>query len=149
MKRLTAGAILALAFLAVPTAARANGPVGFNIGLNFGMTFSACGPCGGCGSGGPPCYGFGPCFAPAYCGLGMAPPSPVYYDAASGMALPYPNPAANYGAAYGYGTPPSGNPPPTPTPPGQAPMPPKTAMPVGFYPQPGYGYSVPAYWYGR
>jgi hypothetical protein len=77
-------AVFLLACAAAP--ARANGPVGFNIGLNFGMTFSACGPCGG----GGPCG----CGAGYYPGGQLAPwylywPMDAHFQVPAPMTYPF------------------------------------------------------------
>jgi hypothetical protein len=131
MKRIIVGTVLTLICLAAPSSAHANG-WGFGYRVNMGFHFSFTPYCCDNSCCPPPCYGFGPCFAPAYCGLGMAPPPAVYYDAASGMALPYQNPAMNFAPSYPYNAAPAG-PPPTQ---------PQATQPVGYYPP--YGP-----WYGR
>ena len=145
MKRLALSAIFTLAFLAVPAQnARADG-CGFSVGIGLNFHFNCYGS-GSCGYGGcgpsPPCYGFGPCFAPAYCQpggcYGAVAPAPYGYPGYPGVA--YGNPAA--GPAYGH----------PPAAPVCAPKaaPPATQQVGYYYPQAGYsGYAVPTYWYGR
>src|SRR5262249_7148626 len=95
MRRLIAGALLTLAFLALPTQSWGNGPFGFgfNICLSGSFAITPAPPCNPC----QPCFGFGPCFAPAYCGMGLPAPQPHFYNAAAGVAMPYGNPAMCYG----------------------------------------------------
>jgi hypothetical protein len=80
-------AVFLLACIAAP--ARANGPFGFNVGLNFGMNFSTCGPCGGCGFG-PGGYGCGAGFHPAGPGGAQLAPWYLYWPMDAHFQVPAP-----------------------------------------------------------
>ncbi len=104
MKRLVLSAMLASSLLALSAReSRADG-FSFDLHLSGSASFncwSGCGPgygsCGPC----PPCYNFGPCFAPAFSTLGYGAPPAGYYDRIGypgypGTPMGYPQ------AAYGY-----------------------------------------------
>ena len=98
MTRLLSAGLLALALFAVPAHGAAAGGCGFTIGasscLGYGYLSVSCAGC--CGPGGG-CYGYGPCFTPAYASWGL--PAPTDQGGYPG----YPGSPYNYpGAAYGF-----------------------------------------------
>jgi hypothetical protein len=111
MTRLVCTSLLALALSAFPARRAAADECGICLRGCCGGYLSASISCSWTGCGCAPCYGFGPCFTPAYVAWGLPAPndqggypgypgSPYNYH---GAAYGFPPPAP--GSAYGAGAP--------------------------------------------